>query len=340
MGDPMEEFCPRCGAERVGAFRFCRGCGLDYDSLPTESTGQPTTARLGVTGRRLTRRKSVVAGFAVVFGLAAIGSVSQAAPATSPPIAQALISTPPPTSTTIPTPTRTPAVTLAPTPTVTPEPTFGPTGPTQEAEVVQIVDGDTIVVAIEGTEYKLRYIGMDTPETVDPASPVEWLGPQAAAANEDLVGGQTVVLEKDVSETDRYGRLLRYVWLTNGVTWTLVNLELVKLGVASAVSYPPDVKYDDVYQAAEAEAQTRILGIWGPVPTPRPTPKPTPRPTPRPTPKPTKKPSSCHPSYSPCLPIVGDLNCPDVRAMGKAPVTVIGPDDYALDRDNDGIGCE
>lgn len=54
----------------------------------------------------------------------------------------------------------------------------------------------------------------------------------------------------------------------------------------------------------------------------------------------TKKPSACHPSYSPCLPIVADLDCPDVRAMGKAPVTVIGPDSYRLDRDRDGIGCE
>ena len=51
-------------------------------------------------------------------------------------------------------------------------------------------------------------------------------------------------------------------------------------------------------------------------------------------------PSNCHPSYIPCLPIVDDLDCPDVRAMGKAPVQVIGPDDYRLDRDNDGIGCE
>lgn len=51
-------------------------------------------------------------------------------------------------------------------------------------------------------------------------------------------------------------------------------------------------------------------------------------------------PSNCHPSYSPCLPIVGDLDCPDVRALGKAPVTVKGPDDYRLDANHDGIGCE
>jgi hypothetical protein len=82
-----------------------------------------------------------------------------------------------------------------------------------------------------------------------------------------------------------------------------------------------------------------------PEPTPEPTAAPTPRPTPKPTPKSTQratvKPTSrCHPSYQPCLPIVADLDCPDVRAMGKAPVRVIGPDSYRLDRDHDGIGCE
>jgi hypothetical protein len=60
-----------------------------------------------------------------------------------------------------------------------------------------------------------------------------------------------------------------------------------------------------------------------------------------PTPRPTAKPAAnCHPSYRPCLPIVGDLNCPDVRALDAAPVTVIGPDDYGQDRDHDGLGCE
>jgi len=77
-----------------------------------------------------------------------------------------------------------------------------------------------------------------------------------------------------------------------------------------------------------------------PTATPKATPKPTAKPTPRPTPKPTKAPARCHPSYDPCLPIVADLDCPDVRAMGLAPVTVIGPDEYRLDGDHDGIGCE
>src|SRR5439155_1440086 len=118
------------------------------------------------------------------------------------------------------------------------KPARAPTGPTQTATVIRIVDGDTIVVSIEGKDFKLRYIGMDTPEDVDPNSPVEPMSREAAAANQKLVAGKTVLLEKDVSETDRYGRLLRYVWLHQGSTWTLVNLELVRLGFASAESYP------------------------------------------------------------------------------------------------------
>ncbi len=205
-----------------------------------------------------------------------------------------------------------------------------------------MVDGDTIVVAFGGKEYKVRYIGMDSPETVDPNSPVQWMGSQATAANAALVDGATVFLEKDVSEVDRYGRLLRYVWLADGATWTLVNLELVRQGVASAKSYLPDTAYDELYQSAEGEARSFAVGLWGPTPAPA-IAKTTPKPTPRPTAKPTAKPkpaSKCHPSYDPCLPIVDDLDCPDVRDMGLAPVTIIGPDDYRLDRDGDGLGCE
>ena len=133
---------------------------------------------------------------------------------------------------------------------------FRPTGPTQTARVVRVVDGDTIIVRIGGRDERLRYIGMDTPETVKPDTPVQWMGPEASRANAALVAGQNVVLEKDVSETDRYGRLLRYVWLYDGARWTLVDLELVAEGFAQVETDPPDVKYAGRFVAAERAARS------------------------------------------------------------------------------------
>jgi micrococcal nuclease len=124
-----------------------------------------------------------------------------------------------------------------------------------------VVDGDTIKVAIGSQEYTLRYIGIDTPETVRPDSPVEWMGPEATAANETLVAGKTVYLEKDVSETDRYGRLLRYVYLADG---TMVNAELVRQGYAQSSAYPPDVKHQELLDRAEREAREAGRGLWAP----------------------------------------------------------------------------
>lgn len=325
----MKDYCPRCGAERIGAFRFCRSCQLDFDALGAAVEAPAVAADR--SRRRFSGRSILGAGLVVAIGLAAVGSFQTDGGSPTTAVATA-------------TPTAgisaTPGATQTAEPTSTPKPTFGPIGPTTEASVVRITDGDTIVVAYGGREYKVRYIGMDTPETVDPSSPVQWMGPQATAANAALVEGKTVFLEKDVSEVDRFDRLLRYVWLTDGTAWTLVNLELVRQGVASAKSYPPDVRYDDLYLVAEADAQLAVLGLWGPTPAP-PTQAPTPVPTIVPFVEPDPEPAAdCHPSYDPCLPIVADMNCPAVRAMGAAPVAVIGPDKYRLDGDGDGFGCE
>jgi endonuclease YncB( thermonuclease family) len=143
---------------------------------------------------------------------------------------------------------------------------FRPSGATVTAKVVRVVDGDTIVVEFGGRRSKVRYIGMDAPETVDPSRPVQWMGPEASAANASLVAGKQVVLEKDVSETDRYGRLLRYVWLTDGRSWTLVDLELVERGFASVATFPPDVKYVELLRAAERRARGAGVGLWRPRP--------------------------------------------------------------------------
>ncbi len=127
------------------------------------------------------------------------------------------------------------------------------------ALVVRVVDGDTIQVRLSGKEVTVRYIGINTPESVDPRRPAERFGKEAADRNRQLVQGKLVQLERDVSETDRFGRLLRYVWLDG----TLVNAVLVQEGYARAVSYPPDVKYQERLREAERYARASKRGLWG-----------------------------------------------------------------------------
>lgn len=122
--------------------------------------------------------------------------------------------------------------------------------------VTRVVDGDT--VEIEGGK-KVRYIGINTPETVDPRQSVQCFGKEAANKNKELVEGKKVRLEKDVSETDKYGRLLRYVYVGN----IFVNEYLVQEGFARATSYPPDIKFQSKFQTAETQAQAVNRGLWG-----------------------------------------------------------------------------
>ncbi len=145
---------------------------------------------------------------------------------------------------------------------------FAPDGPTVEARVDRVVDGDTIIVILAGQRQRLRYIGIDTPESVKPDTPVERMGREATAANEALVEGRTVVLETDVSDTDRFGRLLRDVWVERDGVLVLVNLELVRMGFAHVTTFPPDVKYADRLLAALDQARASGVGLWGPDPTP------------------------------------------------------------------------
>ena len=139
-----------------------------------------------------------------------------------------------------------------------------------KVKVLRVVDGDTI--KIEGDEV-IRYIGIDAPETVHPSKPVQCYGKEASEKNRELVEGKEVFLEKDVSETDKYGRLLRYVWLGE----TLVNEYLAREGYAQASSYPPDVKYQDRFIEAQRLAREEGKGLWGEVCNLRPTLTPTPQ---------------------------------------------------------------
>lgn len=204
----------------------------------------------------------------------------------------------PPTLTRVPmTPVDTPAPTEAeatttPTLTATPAPTptiiLPSSGPTSallpsghvQAQTVRVIDGDTIEVLIEGQTYTVRYIGIDTPETKHPDKPVEPFGPEAAAKNEELIGGKVVELEKDVSETDQYGRLLRYVYVGD----LMINAELVRLGYAQVSTYPPDVKYQDLFLQLQREAREANRGLWGAPSEPAPLPTDTPQIAPVPLP--------------------------------------------------------
>lgn len=227
--------------------------------------------------------------FLIVFGILIFSTIAGFSSKPKPTL------TPTPTSLVSPSPsaiTFEPILELTPTtslPSITPEVKGIQT---QKVLVTRVIDGDT--VEIEGGE-KVRYIGIDTPETVDPRKPVQCYGKEASDKNKELVEGKEVKLEKDISETDKYGRLLRYVWLGD----ILVNEYLVKEGYAQVSTYPPDVKYQDRFLAAQREARENKRGLWEacsyfgqPEATPTPKPLPTSTPKPTPTPKPTTIPVS------------------------------------------------
>jgi len=128
-------------------------------------------------------------------------------------------------------------------------------------EVVRVIDGDTIEVMYERVKRKVRYIGIDTPETVHPNKPVECMGKEASTYNSSLVTGKQVRLERDISDTDKYGRLLRYVYVDE----MMVNEVLVREGYANVMTYPPNVKYNERFLALEQEARAGKKGLWSDV---------------------------------------------------------------------------
>ena len=135
-----------------------------------------------------------------------------------------------------------------------------PIGATTTASLWYVVDGDTI--RLSNGEY-VRLIGMDTPETVKPGTPVQRYGPQASADLKRLLAGRSsVVLEKDVSNTDWYGRLLRFVWIRSGSAWLQLDYELVVRGDARIDTIAPDVRYEADYASAERLAEAHHVGRW------------------------------------------------------------------------------
>ena len=129
------------------------------------------------------------------------------------------------------------------------------------AEVVRVVDGDTIVVRLAGAQEKVRLIGIDTPESVDPRSVVECFGREAGRRTAAILPpGTAVRLVRDVEARDRYSRLLAYVYRASDDLF--VNLTLVSEGYASVATYPPNVAHLEELTAAARTAREHGRGLW------------------------------------------------------------------------------
>lgn len=144
-------------------------------------------------------------------------------------------------------------------------PAAGPTRAVDPSDgslkVVRVVDGDTIVVVVAGRNERVRMIGIDTPESVKPNTPVQCFGLEATARVKTLLpAGSAVKLVRDVELRDRYGRLLAYVYRASDNLF--VNLSLASDGYASAYTYPPNVAHAAEFVAAAAEARQAGRGLW------------------------------------------------------------------------------
>jgi len=199
---------------------------------------------------------------------------------------------------------------------------------TQRGTVVWVVDGDTVDVRLTGGKReRVRLIGIDATERG------ACFASQGTAQARALALGEQVVLRGDATQDtrDRYGRLLAYVWLPGGRD---LGYQLVAGGFAKVYVYRDTFQRHSAYARAERGAKGSPRGLWKQCATRTTAPQPIVS-----SPAPPAS-ASCHSSYSPCLPIVGDLDCADVRALGKAPVRILGSDPYRLDGDDDGFGCE
>ena len=168
----------------------------------------------------------------------------------------------------------TPSPTTVPeTPSATSSATYGIAG--EKVLVTEVIDGDTIKV--EGSR-TVRFIGIDTPETKDPRKSVQCFGKEASNKAKELMEGKKVILQKDVTETDIYKRLLRYVFLpldpdsigpdkigigVDDSSLLFVNDYMIREGFARALTYPPDVKYTEQFLEAQRQAKAEGRGLWG-----------------------------------------------------------------------------
>lgn len=140
----------------------------------------------------------------------------------------------------------------------------------QKAKVKYAVDGDTIWVDIDGKDEKVRFVGVNTPEVAKDGKPAEFMADEAKDFTNSILKNKEIYLERDISDRDKYDRLLRYIWLEEPVANpSLSDIEkntlngiLVKEGYAYANYYKPDIKYQEYLKELEKSAQENKKGIW------------------------------------------------------------------------------
>lgn len=132
---------------------------------------------------------------------------------------------------------------------------------TGQATVTKIIDGDTLDVTLNGKKEKIRVLGINTPETVDPRREVECFGREASMRAKEILLNQSVRLENDISQSDRdrYGRLLRYVFLPQEIDY---GLKMIQEGFAYEYTYDNAYKYQAVYKKAQEVASQNKVGLW------------------------------------------------------------------------------
>ncbi|MEK4439054.1 thermonuclease family protein [Paenibacillus sp. FSL K6-2862] len=211
------------------------------------------------------------------------------------------------------------------------------------ATLVEVTDGDTLKVKVNGKEEKVRLLLIDTPETVHPEKEEQPFGKDASNFVKKQVAKGNISLELDVSERDKYGRLLAYVWIGD----KMLNEQLLEYGLARiAYIYPPNTKYVDQFEEIQKHARKEAKGIWSienyvqdngfVEPKPETTEPVVVTKTPR-----VEEKVEVKVKEEPVVANVYYKNCDAVRAAGADPIYK-GEPGYSrkLDRDGDGIGCE
>ena len=165
-----------------------------------------------------------------------------------------------------------------------------------------------------GGDTPVRYIGKNTPETYRPSRGVEFYGPEASARNRELVEGKTVRMELDVSSTDRFDRLLRYVYVDD----EMVNATLISEGFAVASAFPPDTKFVDRFENIQIQAMENRRGAWATSPALA---------------------EACDPSY-PTICVPQDAEPMTCKEIPSNLFPTLRPDAYSFNPDDNGLGCD